>query len=413
MKYQRPKGTRDIYARELKRIEKINSLAREFFEAGGYIEMKTPTFEYAELFARSVGENTDIVEKEMYVFEVNKRKYVLRPEGTASVLRAFIENNLSAPARIFYIGSMFRKERPQKGRYREFLQIGVELLGEGAPFYDAEMVEQAKRFLDLIRARDFTIEINSIGCPACRKLYQKKLLMFLKPKMNQVCEDCQRRFQRNFLRIFDCKNETCQQVYTDAPKITDNLCEQCFEHYTQVKRFLDSLSVQYIENKKLVRGLDYYTRTVFEFKIPGLGAQNTILAGGRYDLLMKQLGGKDIPCLGWAVGVERLLLTLPQHLPEIKLKKKFFVIGMGERFINEMIKIRNQIQNKDGICILGDPDTTIKRQLKRANRFDTDFVIIYGEDEEKKGYYTVRNMQSGEQKPVLKDNFPEYLKKLL
>ncbi len=413
MIYQRPKGTRDLFALELKRIEAINYQARQFFESSGYVEIKTPTFEFAQLFARSIGETTDIVEKEMYLFEVDKRQYVLRPEGTASVLRAFIENNLRVPARFLYIGPMFRKERPQKGRYREFLQIGIELLGEGEPFYDAEMIEQANRFLNLIGLNEKIIEINSIGCPECRRRYKEKLLQYLKPKIDRVCPDCQRRFQRNFLRIFDCKNKTCQIIYTDAPKITDNLCEQCLNHYNQVKNFLDAFSIEYIENKKLVRGLDYYTRTVFEFKHRGLGAQNTILAGGRYDLLMKELGGKDLACLGWAMGVERLLLILPENLPEIKQKKKIFIIVIGERYISEMVKIRGLIQKRDGICILGNPSTTLKSQLKKANRIQSDYVIIFGEDEEKKGVYTVRNMETGYQESVEIKSFADYLNKLL
>ncbi|GAG71167.1 unnamed protein product, partial [marine sediment metagenome] len=201
MTYQKPKGTRDIFGLELERIEAINSIARRFFKNNGYEEIRIPTFEFAELFSRSIGETTDIVEKEMYTFEIDKRVYVLRPEGTASVLRAFIENKLSLPARFLYIGSMFRKERPQKGRYREFEQIGIELLGEPKPFYDAEVIDQAKRFLDVIGAREFYIEVNSIGCPKCRSVYKDILRNYLKPIINKICSDCQRRLEKNFLRV--------------------------------------------------------------------------------------------------------------------------------------------------------------------------------------------------------------------
>ena len=412
MTYQKPKGTRDIFGLELQRIEAVNNTARLFFEANGYEEIRTPTFEFAELFSRSIGEATDIVEKEMYTFEIDKRTYVLRPEGTASVLRAFIENKLSLPARFLYIGSMYRKERPQKGRYREFVQIGIELLGEAKPFYDAEIIDQAKRFLDIIGAKEFFIEINSIGCPKCRLVYKDKLRNYLQPEIDKICPDCRRRFERNFLRIFDCKKEVCQAIYDKAPKITDNLCPDCSEHYSQVKLYVQAFKIDYKENKKLVRGLDYYTRTVFEFKHKGIGAQDTVIAGGRYDLLMGELGGSDIPCLGWAMGVERMLLGFPMDLPKIEHKKSIFISVMGERFMEEGLKIRDMLQKDDFVCVMGNPEDAIKHQLKTANRLDVDYVVIYGEDEAKEMVYTLKNMKSGEQiktsprelLPLLKSN---------
>jgi len=400
MNYQRPKGTKDIFGMELQRFETVNGTARLFFRQNGYQEIRTPTFEFAELFSRSIGETTDIVEKEIYTFEVDKRVYVLRPEGTASVLRAFIENKLSLPARFLYVGSMYRKEKPQKGRYREFLQIGIELLGQGEPFYDAEVIDQGKRFLDLIGTKDVLIEINSIGCPECRSVYKDKLRYYLRPKINMICPDCQARFERNFLRIFDCKNETCQNIYDEAPKITDNLCPECAEHYTKVKDLLAKFKIDYIENKKLVRGLDYYTRTVFEFKHKSLGAKDTIIAGGRYDLLMKELGGGDVPCSGWAMGVERLLLALPENLPKIEETKTIFIAMIGERYISEMQKLRGLIQESGLCCLLGNPEDSIKSQMKNANRVKADYVIIYGEDEAKQGVYSIKNMASGEQKKL-------------
>ncbi len=411
MQFQKPKGTRDIFGRELQRIEAVCEAARFFFQQSGYEEIRTPTFEFARLFDRSIGERTDIVEHEMYKFEVNKKLYALRPEGTASVLRAFIENKLSLPARFFYIWPMYRREKPQKGRYREFLQIGIELLGEGGPFYDAEIIEQGKRFLDLIGANDFTIEINSIGCPKCRTTYRRKLKNYLKPYFNTLCSNCQKRFERNFLRIFDCKNETCQRVYAAAPKITDNLCPECLEHYTSVKRFLDKFGIEYIENKNMVRGLDYYTRTVVEFKHKSLGAQDTILAGGRYDLLMKELGGADTPCTGWAMGVDRLLITMPDNLPKIEEKKRFFIATIGERFINEMVKLRDLIQMHNYICLMGDPEDSIKRQLKKANRVGADYSVIYGEDEAEEKVCAVKNMKSGKQEKITLKDFASFLEK--
>ncbi|MEO0107018.1 MAG: histidine--tRNA ligase [candidate division WOR-3 bacterium] len=412
-KYQKPKGTRDIYGQELERIELINQQARKFFKLNGFLEIKTPTFESVELFVRSIGEHTDIVEKEMYTFEHDEKLYVLRPEGTASVLRAVLEDKINPPCRFLYIGQMFRKEKPQKGRYREFLQIGIELIGESAPFYDAECINLAKRFLNSIGATNFLIELNSIGCPKCRQEYKKILNDFLKPRKDTLCVDCQRRFEKNFLRIFDCKNNNCQNIYNEAPKITDNLCSDCQIHYSKTKEFLEKLNIGFTENKKLVRGLDYYTRTVFELKLKGLGAQDTIVAGGRYDLLMKELGGDDTPCIGWAMGVERMLLALPENLPEIKKNKRFFVAIMGESLFYEGIKLRDIIINKGGICFVGNPLDKIKTQLKDANHYQVDYVIIYGEDEAKKGVYTVKNMSTGEQKEVSKVDLENYINSIM
>jgi histidyl-tRNA synthetase len=407
--YQKPKGTRDIFGKELKRLELMNTMARSFFGNHGYEEIRTPTFEFVELFDRSIGAATDIVEHEIYKFEVGNKTYALRPEGTASVLRAFIENKMRLPARLLYIFSMYRHERPQKGRYREFLQIGIELLGEKGPFYDAEIIEQGKRYLDLVGACDYFIEVNSIGCPACRSVYRDILGKYLNPHLPELCKDCQKRFERNFLRIFDCKKESCQAVYDKAPKVTDNLCSDCAEHYIKVKEYVGEFGIEYRENKKLVRGLDYYTRTVFEFKHGSLGAQDTIIAGGRYDLLMKQLGGSDTPCTGWAMGPERFLLTLPENLPKIGEGKGFYIIGMGQRFMPEIVRLRNIIQAKGHICVLGNPSDPIKQQLKRADKLKVSYVVIYGEDEENEGVYTLKNMETGQQDKVPVKDFITYI----
>ena len=407
--YQKPKGTRDLFGREIKRLEAMNAMARSFFGQHGYEEIRTPSFECAALFDRSIGETTDIVEHEIYKFEAGKKQYALRPEGTASVLRAFIENKMRLPARLLYIYSMFRRERPQKGRYREFLQIGIELLGEVGPFYDAEIIDQGKRYLDMVGAQDYFIELNSIGCPECRSAYREKLEKYLQPHMSDLCDDCRRRFERNFLRIFDCKKESCQRVYDQAPKITDNLCSDCAQHYAQVRNYLERFGIDYRENKKLVRGLDYYTRTVFEFKHGRLGAQDTIIAGGRYDLLMKELGGPDTPCTGWAMGPERFLLTLPEDMPRIAPMRIFFVAGMGERFMPEILKLRKTIQEAGHICLLGNPDDPIKQQVKRANKTQSAYVVIYGEDEERSGVYAVKDMKTGEQQKIPVKDFISHI----
>ncbi|MCX7995709.1 MAG: histidine--tRNA ligase [candidate division WOR-3 bacterium] len=409
MIYQRPRGTRDIYGDELERIELINRGAREFFKLNGFTEIRTPTFESIELFVRSIGLHTDIVEKEMYTFEHDKKMFVLRPEGTASVLRAVLENGLKPPCRLLYIGQMFRKERPQKGRYREFQQIGVELIGEAAPFYDAECINLAVRFLDTIGATHYFIELNSIGCPVCRQSYKNMIENYLKPYLPNLCSDCQRRFEKNFLRIFDCKKDSCQKIYEVAPKITDNLCEECGLHYQKTKEFLKKFNINFEENKKLVRGLDYYTRTVFEFKLKGLGAQDTIIAGGRYDLLVKELGGDNTPCIGWAMGVERMLLALPELQPEIKKSKKFFIAVIGESLFDEGVKLREMIIKNGFICIHGNPLDKIKTQMKDAHHYKVDYVIIYGEDEAAQGVYTLKNMMTGEQKKISQNEIIQFI----
>lgn len=410
MAYQKPKGTRDLYGRELARIEGVNAQARNFFRLGGYEEIRTPTFEFAELFVRSVGAGTDIVEKEMYTFEHDTKLFVLKPEGTAPVLRAVLENRLPVPGRFLYIASMFRKEKPQKGRFREFQQVGVEILGEDKPFYDAELIAQADQFFRLIGAGGFIIDINSIGCGECRAVYKEKLSAWLRPSAGRLCEDCRRRFERNFLRIFDCKNETCQAIYRDAPKITDNLGADCADHYRSVKSYLVRFGVEYCENKELVRGLDYYTRTVFEFKHPGLGAQDTFMAGGRYDRLMRELGGEDVPSIGWAMGVDRLLLILPEDKPLRVEPRTFFVAIMGEGLIPAALRLRDQILGKNQACILGDPGDSLKHQLKKADRVNAGYVLILGEDEIKNEYCTVRDMRISEQKKMSPADFDEFLK---
>lgn len=410
--YQKPKGTRDIFGDELKRLETMNAVARSFFGQQGYQEIRTPTFEFATLFDRSIGETTDIVEHEIYKFEVNRKWYALKPEGTAPVLRAFIENKLSLPARFLYVCSMYRRERPQKGRYREFLQIGIELLGESEAFYDAEIIDQGKRYLDRIGAKGFNIELNSIGCPECRRAYRQKLGTYLEPNLPRLCTDCRRRFEHNFLRIFDCKKETCHKVYDKAPKITDNLCKDCAAHYDGVKRYLRRYGIEYAENKKLVRGLDYYTRTVFEFKHSGLGAQNTIIAGGRYDLLMKELGGPNTPCTGWAMGPERLLLTMPEEAPHIDKKETFYVVGMGERYVDEIIQLRNAIQARGHVSICGNPDAPLKQQIKKADKVGAAYTVIFGEDEEKEGVYAVKEMKTGKQSKIQRKDFKAFLDRI-
>jgi len=291
-------------------------------------------------------------------------------------------------------------------------KVQFEVIGDMAPIYDAMMIDQGKRFLKQIGASEFVIELNSIGCTECRAEYKNTLSAFLAPKRDSLCDDCKRRIERNFLRIFDCKNEHCQKIYDQAPKITDSLCAECADHYKKVHQYLHMLDVPFSENKKLVRGLDYYTRTVFEFKTGAFQAQDTILAGGRYDMLMHELGGQDTPALGWAMGVDRLLLTMPDTSPLIESKKVVFIAAMGETYIPATLPICETLHTLGFVCVYGNPDDTIKKQMKSAHRLRVDYVVIYGEQEARDEVCAIKDMESGEQKNVPIHTLSQYIRSL-
>jgi len=311
------RGFRDLLGEEAKKYRLVVDTARQILQRYNFEEIILPTVEYTQLFTRSIGEATDIVEKEMFTFtDKGGRDVALRPEGTAGAVRAYIENRLYADGtykKLFYEGSMFRHERPQKGRYREFHQIGAEILGTANPLADAEIIKIADEILKALKV-PATIEINSLGCKKCRPAYREALLEYLNSRREELCEDCQRRLERNPLRILDCKEEGCQLIASQAPKITDYLCEECKAHYESVKNYLTALGVEYRENPHLVRGLDYYSKTVFECISEELG--KTVIAGGRYDYLVEELGGPPTPALGFAAGVERLALLVKELPPE-------------------------------------------------------------------------------------------------
>ena len=398
------KGTKDILPQEIDQWYRLEKNAQEIFSKYGYKEIRTPIFEVTELFARGVGDTTDIVNKEMYTFEKSDRSITLRPENTAGVVRSFIENNmsrLSAPVKLWYKGPMFRYERPQAGRQRQFHQVGVEMFGIKEPTADAEVILLAVNYLKSLGLNDLEVEINSLGCPKCRDEYKNKIKEILKPEFENLCEDCQNRYEKNPLRLLDCKVDTCKEIF-EKPEIqkiikSDFICEDCAQHYNDLKKYLDKLNVNYVENKLLVRGLDYYNRTVFEIKSNNLGSQNAVCGGGRYDSLVKNLGGEDTPAIGWAMGMERL----NSLLPEIETEKldAYIVSNIPE----EALKLAQELREK-GLRVEFDlSNKKFSKQLEKASKI-AKFAIILGEDEIKENKVSIKNLSTSEQISVDRNN---------
>lgn len=394
------KGTKDILPQEIEQWHKLEKNALEIFTRYGYKEIRTPIFEATELFARGVGDTTDIVNKEMYTFEKSDRSLTLRPENTAGVVRSFIENGmsrLSAPVKLWYKGPMFRYERPQAGRQRQFHQVGVEMFGIKEPTADAEAILLAVNYLKSLGLNDLEVEINSLGCPKCREEYKQKIKEVLKPEFENLCEDCQNRYEKNPLRLLDCKVESCKEIFA-KPEIqkviqSDFICEECADHYKTLKFYLDKLEVPYVENKLLVRGLDYYNRTVFEIKSNNLGSQNAVCGGGRYDSLVRNLGGEDTPAVGWAMGMERLNSLLTDIEPEkldgyIVSNSPADAFELAQELRAEGLKIEFDLANKK-----------FTKQLEKASKV-AKFALILGEDEIKSKKVAVKNLSTSEQKSL-------------
>ncbi|MBQ3311155.1 histidine--tRNA ligase [bacterium] len=403
------KGTKDILPTEIDSWHFIENAANEVFSNAGYKEIRTPIFEATELFARGVGDTTDIVNKEMYTFEKSERSLTLRPENTAGVVRSYIENGmhrLSAPVKLWYKGPMFRYERPQAGRQRQFHQVGMEMFGIAQPTADAEAISLAVNYLNKIGLNDLDVEINTLGCPTCREEYKKKLKEVLKPYLSELCPDCQKRYEKNPLRLLDCKVEECKAIY-EKPEVkkvitSDFVCPECHEHFESVKRYLNILKIKYTVNKLLVRGLDYYNRTVFEIKSNNLGSQNAVCGGGRYDSLVKNLGGEDTPAVGFAMGMERLISLIPKQ-NENKLDA--YVVSTN---IEETLKLVSTLRNA-GIKV--DFDMTSKKftkQLEKASKL-AKYALILGEDEIANGKISVKNLEKSEQVTLKINELKEYL----
>lgn len=401
VKYSLLRGMQDIFSEQIYLWQHIEEHARKILENYNFQEIRTPIVENAELFLRSIGEDTDIVEKEMYVFQDKKgRKVALRPEGTASVVRAYIQHNFfnnPPPQKFYYIGPMFRYERPQKGRFRQFHQIGVECFGVSSSWIDAELIYMLKLFLEKLNINNLTYEINSLGCKRCRPQYRKVLFSFLADKVNQLCIDCKRRFEKNPLRVLDCKVPSCKESLKNTPLIVDFLCQDCKEHFLSLQKELDEMNISYAVNPKIVRGLDYYTRTVFEVTTTMLGAQNAVAAGGRYDDLVELFGGPTTPAAGFAIGMERLIEICSNSLL-IKPKKPFvYVAYIGSSVEKEAKKVVNFLRNNNIPTETAYEKLSLKSQLRKADRVGANIVIIIGEDEIKKSVYIWKNMKDGSQ----------------
>lgn len=399
------KGTKDVLPEENAQWKKILDSAYKIFRQANFKRISTPIFEATELFQRGVGDSTDIVNKEMYSFEKNGHSLTLRPENTAGVVRAFLEHTMQRdiqPVKLWYFGPMFRYERPQAGRQRQFHQIGVEMFGSDDASADADCIYTAVKFFEEVGLQNLSVEINSLGCNDCRDKFRAKLKALIEPHLEALCEDCKKRFETNPLRILDCKNTDCKNVFEEN-KILENLskldlCEDCSDHYEKLKSYLNMLNVKYVENPFLVRGLDYYTRTVFEVKSENLGSQNAVCGGGRYDNLVETLGGPHVPAVGWAVGMERLY-SLTEKTEESKLD--YFVVSDN---IKEALKLANELRSKDKTAELDYSNRKFAKQIEKAGKI-ADYAVIIGENELSQGTLTVKNLNTFEQQSVQRDEF--------
>lgn len=398
------KGTKDILPPEMPVWHFMEEKAAEVFTKYGAKEIRTPIFEATELFARGVGDTTDIVNKEMYTFEKSERSLTLRPENTAGVVRSFIENGmhrLSAPVKLWYKGPMFRYERPQAGRQRQFHQVGVEVFGIKQPTADAEVILMAVNYLKALGLNDLSVELNSLGCPECRETFKTKLKEVIKPYLSQLCPDCQARYEKNPLRLLDCKVEECKEIYA-KPEIqeviqSDFICDKCAEHFTSLKEYLDALNINYSINKLLVRGLDYYNRTVFEIKSNNLGSQNAVCGGGRYDSLVRNLGGEDTPAIGFAMGMERLASLIGE-----KSEKKLNAFVVCNNPL-EAVKLTEEIREHEITCEFDLTNKKFVKQLEKASKL-AKYALILGEDEISSNQVTIKNLETAEQKTVLRED---------
>ncbi len=414
--YNIPKGTKDVLPGQSYKWQYIERAARSVARTFNLQEIRTPTFEYTELFRRGVGETTDVVGKEMYTFEdKGGRSVTLKPEGTAGAVRLFVENGLSSqplPMKAFYITPAFRYERPQSGRLREFHQFGIEIFGSAEPEADAEVIFAASSFIKKLKLKNIKLEINSIGCKTCRAAYNRALKEYFEPRLWEMCDTCRTRFDSNPLRILDCKEEGCKKITAGAPNITDYLCPDCGAHFKKVRELLDLEGVEYAVNPRIVRGLDYYTRTVFEFVSSGIGAQGTVCGGGRYDGLVKELGGPDTPAIGFGAGIERLLMLM-ENTPSVFPKPgapKIYLASMDDDSRREAFKILCRLR-KAGINAEADlMGRSLKSQMKYADKLGAVYVAVIGRDELETQCANVKKMSDGSAEKVYLSELETYLK---
>ncbi|MFO7891130.1 MAG: histidine--tRNA ligase [bacterium] len=404
--FRSPKGVSDILPEEQRLWQYVEKKINRITQIYGYEKLGLPVFEATELFSRGVGETTDIVEKEMYTFiDKGKNSLTLRPEFTAGVMRSYLQHgmsNLPKPIKVWSIGPVFRYERPQAGRFRQHTQFNVEALGVQDPALDLEIMSIAWQLYDELGFKNLNFQINSIGCPKCRPMYLNQLKDYYKDHMSQICDECRRRIQINPLRVLDCKNEKCQTIIENAPDISNTLCEECSVHFQKLKYYLDNLNRPYTINKRLVRGLDYYTKTVFEVWAEGIGAQNAVCGGGRYDGLAEILGGNPTPAVGFASGIERIVLTLKQNNIDIPdtIKPKIYFAYLGEKAKNEVIKLVDGIRAAGIKATMGFGSRSLKAQLRDAHKKNSDYAVIIGEHEVEKREAQIKDMRTFKEKYV-------------
>ncbi len=410
---KRPNGTEDVLPQNVHKWHTVEKIARDVAESFGFKEIRIPTFENTDLFLRSVGETTDVVQKEMYSVIAKETKFTLRPEGTAGTIRAMLQNGLmneAMPQRVFYILSCFRHERPQAGRLREFHQFGLEMAGSQSPSADAEVISLAKTLLDRLGLKNIELYINSIGCPECRSKYHKALKEFFEAKKSELCDTCLSRLEKNPMRILDCKSPICSEIAKDAPVILDYLCDECSEHFNKLQTYLKNLEIEYKVNPKIVRGLDYYTKTVFEFVTTDIGAQGTVCGGGRYDGLIEQLGGQKVPALGFAMGLERLLITMEKQGCDFLTPRNcdLYIAPMDEPAVEKAMLIAKKLREFGYWVEYDVVGRGLKAQMKYANKINASFTIVLGENELTSGKVKVKNMAKGEELELdLDDKFAD------
>lgn len=405
------KGTKDVLPSEVYKNQYIEATCLTVAENFGYKEMRTPVFEHTELFQRGVGDTTDVVQKEMYTFDdKGGRSITLRPEGTAGAARSFLENGLSneaLPQKICYLTSCYRYEKPQAGRLREFHQFGIECFGATSPLADAEMIALAKQIFDELGVKDLHLELNSIGCPTCRAEYHKALKEYFASRVDELCDTCRDRLERNPMRILDCKSPVCSEIAKDAPVVLDYLCDECKEHFEKTKSYLDAMNIEYIVNPQIVRGLDYYTKTVFEFVADSIGAQGTVCGGGRYDGLIEELGGQHTPSLGFAMGLERLQLVMEAQgceFPEPS-RPDLFIVAMGDKATLKAVEIAKDMRDEGYSVVYDLNGRSLRAQMKYADKINAKYNVVIGDNEVDTKSAVLKDMATGEQSEISLETF--------
>lgn len=405
------KGTKDVLPKDVHKNQYIEATALDIASKFGYKEIRTPVFEHTELFQRGVGDTTDVVQKEMYTFDdKGGRSITLRPEGTAGAVRSYLENGLcneALPQKVCYLISCYRYEKPQAGRLREFHQFGVECFGSASPLADAEIIALAKSLFDTLGVKDLNLEINSIGCPTCRAEYHKALKKYFSSRKDELCDTCKSRLDRNPMRILDCKSPICHEIAEGAPVVIDYLCDECKEHFENVQKYLKAQNIEYTINPQIVRGLDYYTKTVFEFVSNSIGAQGTVCGGGRYDGLVEELGGQHTPSLGFAMGIERLMLLMEAQgceFPESE-KPDLFIVALGEKATLKAVEIAKDMREEGFSALLDLNQRSVRAQMKYADKLGAKFNVVIGDNEVEAKTAKLKNMQTGEETEINLDTF--------